>query len=252
MYYFDVNNLSLSELQKLKLSISNKIDDKKRENKKIRLETKELISALEWKKSNPEFEIDWNKYNAHHFRGYQNHLKKNKYKNDGLYKMTTKMRQTLWRSLKTGAYPNKSKISKFYGCGINNLKSYLESKWNDNMHWANYGEYWEIDHIIPLHSAKDLEELVYLNHYTNLQPLTVKENRRKSGFFTQKDKDRFLNTFNKSDYERFAKEFIPPPKRNGYGGIGEIRSVGQITYFEWLKYNPGQTYQYFRKVHPKK
>ena len=159
------------------------------------------------------------------------------------------MRQELSKCIRTGVYPKKSKISKFYGCSINMLKNHLELKFNDNMYWGNYGKYWEIDHIIPLHSANNLEELVYLNHYTNLQPLTIEKNRSKSGFYTESDKVRFLNNFNKLDYERFVKEFLPV-KRNIYGGIGEIRSVAPITYFEWLKYNPGQSYQDFRKQHP--
>lgn len=47
------------------------------------------------------------------------------------------------------------------------------------MSWNNYGIYWHIDHIIPLASAKNIEELYKLNHYTNLQPLEAKENMRK-------------------------------------------------------------------------
>ena len=40
------------------------------------------------------------------------------------------------------------------------------------MNWDNYGSYWEIDHIKPLSKGGSF-------HYTNTQPLTVKENRRK-------------------------------------------------------------------------
>ena len=39
----------------------------------------------------------------------------------------------------------------------------------------NYG--WDIDHIIPTHIAKTEEELIGLNHYTNLQPLCSHINR---------------------------------------------------------------------------
>jgi hypothetical protein len=39
----------------------------------------------------------------------------------------------------------------------------------------NYG--WDIDHIIPVSSATSEEEVIKLNHYTNLQPLCSKINR---------------------------------------------------------------------------
>lgn len=52
------------------------------------------------------------------------------------------------------------------------------------MNWDNYGKYngtinfgWDIDHIIPLCNAKTEEDVIRLNHYTNLQPLCSKVNR---------------------------------------------------------------------------
>ena len=51
------------------------------------------------------------------------------------------------------------------------------------MNWDNYGQYklgeirtWNIDHIIPLASAKTEEDIIKLNHHTNLRPLCSKEN----------------------------------------------------------------------------
>jgi hypothetical protein len=52
------------------------------------------------------------------------------------------------------------------------------------MTWDNYGKYngelnygWEIDHIIPIASATTIDEVLKLNHYTNLQPLCSYTNR---------------------------------------------------------------------------
>lgn len=32
---------------------------------------------------------------------------------------------------------------------IDDLKRYLESQFNKNMIWDNYGQYWHIDHVVP-------------------------------------------------------------------------------------------------------
>ena len=46
------------------------------------------------------------------------------------------------------------------------------------MNWDNHGE-WHYDHIIPLASADNYDDLVRLNHYTNLQPLWAEDNLKK-------------------------------------------------------------------------
>jgi hypothetical protein len=53
------------------------------------------------------------------------------------------------------------------------------------MDWNNKGkrnvsqpqQCWDIDHIIPISSAKTEEDLIRLNHYTNLRPLCSYTNR---------------------------------------------------------------------------
>jgi hypothetical protein len=57
------------------------------------------------------------------------------------------------------------------------------------MIWDNYGLYngteygWDIDHIIPSSSAITEEELLKLNHFSNLQPLCSYFNRDIKRFF---------------------------------------------------------------------
>ena len=51
------------------------------------------------------------------------------------------------------------------------------------MSWENYGVVWDIDHIIPLSTALTEEDVLKLNHYTNLQPLDSYINR-----FVKRDK----------------------------------------------------------------
>lgn len=56
---------------------------------------------------------------------------------------------------------------------------HLERKFKPGMNWGNRS-LWHIDHIIPLSSAKNEEQLYSLARYTNLSPEWKNENLRKS------------------------------------------------------------------------
>lgn len=69
------------------------------------------------------------------------------------------------------------------GCSMEELKVYLESKFQPGMSWDNYSfTGWHIDHIIPLSSfdLTDPEQFKQACHYTNLQPLWAEDNFKKS------------------------------------------------------------------------
>lgn len=106
--------------------------------------------------------------------------KRNRIKNDPLFKLSSNMRTALWRCIKNKT----SRTENIVGCTFEYLKIYIESKFEPWMTWDNYGVYngefnygWDIDHIIPLSSSNTEEELIKLNHYSNLQPLCSKINR---------------------------------------------------------------------------
>jgi hypothetical protein len=109
---------------------------------------------------------------------------KNKLKTDFLFKLVKNTRSMIYNSIKRSGYTKNTKTFEIIGCSYEEFKIYLESKFKDWMNWENYGKYnndfnygWDIDHIIPLSSAETEEELIKLNHFTNLQPLCSKVNR---------------------------------------------------------------------------
>ena len=114
-----------------------------------------------------------------------NEYRKQKFKNNKLFKMSCTLRSCVNVNLKkNNGYIKKNTNSELLDCSFVFLKSYLESKFESWMDWENHGLYngelnygWDIDHIIPLSSAKNEEELLKLFHYTNLQPLCSKINR---------------------------------------------------------------------------
>jgi len=69
------------------------------------------------------------------------------------------------------------------GVTIDIAKKHIERQFKKGMTWNNRGlksDQWQIDHIIPLASAKNEEEVIKLCHYTNLQPLWAPENSSKN------------------------------------------------------------------------
>ena len=100
------------------------------------------------------------------------------------------------RAFNRNGYKKESKTFDILGCTFEDFKNHIETRFEHWMSWDNYGLYngefnygWDIDHIIPISSAKNEEELIKLNHFTNLQPLCSKINRdikiNKITFFEQ-------------------------------------------------------------------
>lgn len=144
------------------------------------------------KKYNLNYYIENKSVIDNNMKEYYNNNKekvKNKTKNciykrrkvDNLFRLKESISKMLRRCLTKNIRANKSLI---LGISLFDLKMHLESKFDSWMNWENYGLYngelnygWDIDHIIPLSSAKTEEEIIKLNHYTNLQPLDSYINR---------------------------------------------------------------------------
>lgn len=103
---------------------------------------------------------------------------------DPIYRAKRALRKRLWEyKKKLGTIS----MSKSIGCNWMEFKLHIESQFypcsvtNTTMTWGNYGlNGWEVDHIIPLCTAKEIGDLVKLSHYSNLQPLWAKDNNLKS------------------------------------------------------------------------
>lgn len=130
----------------------------------------------EWKKRNPE------KVKAYARKTYKR-IKKD---NAGL--MIKRFRDSTGKHAKRAGIRGcvKGKKLEYLGCTAQELCTYLETQFQNGMTWNNYGHKsgvrcWEIDHIKPV-SKYDLaieKERRECFHYTNLQPMWVKDNQRK-------------------------------------------------------------------------
>lgn len=99
-------------------------------------------------------------------------------KEDPLYALAHLCRRRIWSIFNARKVPKTQKSQDLIGCDWETLKLYFESLFSDGMSWENR-ELWHIDHIVPLASARSLDEVIKLCHYTNLQPLWAKDNLSK-------------------------------------------------------------------------
>jgi len=113
-----------------------------------------------------------------------NNSNRNRRLNDPVYRVSQNIRTYIRYSIRSKGIKKRTKTQNILGCSFEEFKIYLESKFEPWMSWDNYGKYndninqgWDIDHIIPISSAKSEEELIKLNDYTNLQPLCSYINR---------------------------------------------------------------------------
>lgn len=129
-----------------------------------------------------------NKYNRELYQRSKDRINKrirDKRRENPLYGLACTLRSNISNKLRK--FLSGSKERKTYdilGCTSEYFASYIESKFEPWMNWENRGLYngelnygWDLDHIIPINSAKSDEEIYKLNHYTNFQPLCSKVNR---------------------------------------------------------------------------
>ncbi len=120
----------------------------------------------------------------------KNKLRKKRKLEDPKYKLSETVRRSIVGSIKRSGHYKNTKTIKVLGCTYSEFKIYIESKFETWMNWDNHGKYipngkktWQLDHIIPISSAKTEDEIIKLNHYSNFQPLESLANIKKSNQF---------------------------------------------------------------------
>lgn len=154
------------------------INAKRREQHKINKE-KDNAKSKEYRDKNKE---KFNEYARQYRKKHQKEItakRKEKRHNDEKYYFEIYLRNKINNYLyRYGKIKKKNNVQEILGCNFEEFKSYIESKFQNGMSWENRGE-WHLDHIIPLATAKNYNDLIKLNHYTNFQPLWAKDNLSK-------------------------------------------------------------------------
>ena len=133
-------------------------------------------SKRRWSENNPIIHGRWNKNNPDKSREIKRAYK---LRNIEKIKLQDVLRNRVLLALKSQGVCKNKKTLEMIGCSLGKLRRHLESQFDEKMTWENRGYWgWHIDHIKPisLFNLKDLKQQKLAFHYTNLQPLWLKDN----------------------------------------------------------------------------
>jgi len=180
--YRENNKDIIKEKDKIRKELNkNVISEKKKENyKKNSYKIKQY--QKEYYKKNKNKVINRQKAYMESHKEERNIRHKIRIKEDFLYKLKCNIRGLIKIAIKSKNFKKNTKTEQILGCSFCFFKQYIENQFNEWQNWNNWGifkkneiaqtnRYWSIDHIIPLSSATKEEDVIRLNHYTNLQVL---------------------------------------------------------------------------------
>lgn len=193
------NNVEKTKASKKKYK--NKIVEQNREKRRIREENivkdKEMKKFLKeeekrLKEEDRKNEIERRRIerinksieyrNSDEYKEKKKEKSRNKFKRrmaNPLHNFKKKLRNCIRNSFTRSGYSKKAKAHSILGADWDVVRKHFEDRFKEGMTWDNYGE-WHIDHIIPISLARNEDDVIKLNHYTNLQPLWGYENMDKS------------------------------------------------------------------------
>lgn len=149
--------------------------DCKQKNKEKTLETKRLYRAKnKGKKQYTESPEAMSRRRAKKVA-----YDRQKRQSDPVYRLKCNIRRLVRIHLKKHGYTKKSKTSEILGCDFETFKHHIELQFIGDMTWDMVGSEIQIDHIVPLATAKTEADVIKLNHYTNLRPMWSHENASK-------------------------------------------------------------------------
>ena len=130
---------------------------------------------------------EWGDKNRLKIRASQNarlaKTRKQRWANDPNFRIGSNIRRRIHNALVRSGVIKSFHAMDVLGCSVPEFRKHIESQFTPEncFTWNNYGETWEIDHIVPVarFDLTDAEQLKKCFHYTNCQPLHCSVNRSK-------------------------------------------------------------------------
>lgn len=191
LYNIEYRKKNADKIKELSRKYREEQADKIKESKKksyIKNIDKERERSLNYFNDNKEKclerQREYKKNNRDKLKQYQNEYNSTRIKNDPLYRLKHNIRSLIRHSIKRNGFIKTKKTHEILGCSVELFKQHLESQFESWMTWDNYGMYngtpnygWDIDHSIPSSTAITEDDVIKLNHYTNLKPMCSYYNR---------------------------------------------------------------------------
>ena len=96
-----------------------------------------------------------------------------------LFAVHNALRCRLHQVFKRMGYRKSGRTHEILGCDWEFFRLHIERQFLKGMDWEKMGSEIHIDHIMPISTAKTEEDVIALNHFTNLRPMWAKENLSK-------------------------------------------------------------------------
>ncbi len=115
----------------------------------------------------------------------QNAWAKSKLKSDPLFAVKKRIRSLISNAFASIGCRKNADTQRILGCTFEEFQQHLERQFTDGMSWEKMGVEIHMDHIIPLATAKTEQDVIALNHFSNLRPLWAEENIKKGAKLLQ-------------------------------------------------------------------
>lgn len=108
---------------------------------------------------------------------------KNRRERDPVFAFKLRVRALLGIALRSRNIEKSATTEQILGCRLDFFREHIERQFKRGMNWDRLGEI-HLDHIVPLATAQTEEDVIRLNHFTNLRPIWAKDNLSKGAQIT--------------------------------------------------------------------
>jgi len=137
--------------------------------------------SAKWLEDNQEqmtkLQAEWYQNNKDHINEKYNE----RYHNDPEFKFKKCTQIRIIIALKNAGTQKQDRTIAYLGCKINKFKNWLEYNFDENMTLENHGEYWHMDHVVPVNTFDllDNDQALLCFNWKNVTPLKGSENMSK-------------------------------------------------------------------------